>query len=138
MASVTDGTVTALPGRYSDATYTSWLPDGSAILFIARPLGTFGPGGGGQIWLQPYPAGGVRRVTNDLVDYRSISVKADGMALATVGYDASVALYLARLDAASDAGTNRPASPGSPRAPAAARVTGRETAKASFTRRRSA
>ena len=109
VASVADGGVTALPGRYSDATFTAWLPDGSAILFIARALGTFGPGGGGQIWLQPYPAGGVRRVTNDLVDYRSISVKADGTALTTVGYDASVALYLARLDAPSAAGTNRPA-----------------------------
>ena len=109
VASVADGAVTALPGRYADATNTSWLPDGSAILFIARALGTFGPGGGGQIWLQPFPAGGVRRVTNDLVDYRSISVKADGSALATVGYDASVALHLARLESGAGAETGRPA-----------------------------
>jgi eukaryotic-like serine/threonine-protein kinase len=92
------GAITELPQRFADATFTQWLPDGSGILFVARALGTFGPGGGGQIWLQPYPSGAVRRVTNDLVDYRSLSVTTDAASLVAVGYDATVGLYLADLD----------------------------------------
>ncbi len=43
---------------------TTWLPDQSGIVFIARGSGV-STGGGGQLWLQPYPSGPVRRLTND-------------------------------------------------------------------------
>lgn len=93
-----DGRETSLPGRYADATFTAWLPDGSGIVFVARPIGGFGPNNGGQIWLQPYPSGAVRRITNDLVDYRNASISMDGAVLVTVGYDASASIWTAPTD----------------------------------------
>ena len=93
-----DGTTTELPGRYGDATFTQWLPDGSGILFVARAIGATAPGFGGQIFLQPFPSGPVRRVTNDLVDYRIARVTADGRSLITIGFDATVSLWTAPFE----------------------------------------
>lgn len=50
-----------------------WLPDGSAILTIAREGQTYF-----QIWKISYPDGRLSRVTNDNNIYRSISISADG------------------------------------------------------------
>lgn len=95
---VADGATTELPGRYGDATFTQWLPDGSGFLFVARALGTSAPGFGGQIYLQPFPSGTARRVTNDLVDYRIARVSSDGRSFITIGFDASVGLWTAPFD----------------------------------------
>jgi Tol biopolymer transport system component len=95
---VADGAVTAFPDIYADATFTEWLPDGSGFLFVARKVGTVAPGFAGQIYLQPYPSGPVRRITNDLIDYRVARSGPDGRSLLTVGYDASVALWTVPVD----------------------------------------
>ncbi len=52
----------------------AWLPDGSGFLVAAEkktgvPL---------QLWIVSYPGGKVRRVSNDLSDYYSVSVSGDG------------------------------------------------------------
>ena len=98
-----DGSITDYPERYADATFTDWLPDGSGFLFVARVTGSAGtPGFAGQIYLQPFPSGPVRRISNDLVDYRIARAGADSRSLVTIGYDASVAIWtVTRNDPAS-------------------------------------
>jgi eukaryotic-like serine/threonine-protein kinase len=59
----------------------SWLRDGSGLVFIAAEQNAEP---NGQIWLVSYPEGKLRRITNDLHDYHSLSVSADSNALVTV------------------------------------------------------
>jgi Tol biopolymer transport system component len=91
---VEGGAEHAFPERYDDGTCTFWLPDGSGIAYIGRPRGMFGTGNGGQIFVQPFPSGPVRRITNDLVEYRNVSLSADGKQLLSVGFDVSVRLSI--------------------------------------------
>ena len=79
----------AFPARYADATYTTWLPDGSGIVFAARPFGVMGTGNGGPLFLQPYPSGEVRRITTDIVEYRNASITSDGKSMVAVGFEAT-------------------------------------------------
>lgn len=59
----------------------SWLRDGSGLVFIATEEGAEA---NGQIWYVSYPAGEVRRITNDLHDYQGLSLSADSNVLVTV------------------------------------------------------
>ena len=81
-------------GSYVFAGATRWLPDGSGVLFIGREADTAGNGAGGQIFLQPYPSGPLRRITNDVMQYRNISLSQDGRSLISVGYDVGGRLYV--------------------------------------------
>jgi serine/threonine protein kinase/sugar lactone lactonase YvrE len=60
-----------------------WLADGSGMVITAQPefssIGT-------QVWLLPYPAGTVRRITNDLNGYgeNSVGLTADSGTIATI------------------------------------------------------
>ena len=81
--------------------FTNWLPDG--VVFIARGMGGLATGGGGQIWMQPYPRGTPRRLTNDLIDYRSSSIAADGKSIISVGLDANPVLWTIPLDGKGEA-----------------------------------
>jgi Tol biopolymer transport system component len=91
------GAVTDMPGRYRDATFTEWLPDGSGIVLIAQPLSA-SPGPGGQVMIQPYPSGDTRWITHDYSDYRVAHVTADGRSMLAVGFDATVAIWVAPVD----------------------------------------
>jgi Tol biopolymer transport system component len=77
--------------------FTTWLPDRSGVVFIARGSG-LATGGSGQIWMQPYPNGSARRLTSDLIDYRSAGVGADGASIVSIGFDASPMLWILPLD----------------------------------------
>ena len=68
------------------------------MVFVARGLGGLATGGGGQIWMQPYPRGTPRRLTNDLIDYRSSATTADGKSIISVGLDANPVLWTIPLD----------------------------------------
>jgi Tol biopolymer transport system component len=81
---------------FDDIGFTAWLPDG--VVFIARGLGGLATGSGGQVWIQPYPNGTPRRLTNDLIDYRSSASGGDGRSIVTVGLDASPSLWTIPLD----------------------------------------
>jgi serine/threonine protein kinase len=78
--------------RFRDATFTAWLPDASGILFVADQADQFREYPR-KVWLQPYPRGEPRRVTPDLLEYRNVSVRADGMAFVSVGLDAAYTLW---------------------------------------------
>jgi Tol biopolymer transport system component len=103
---VDNGSAHPFEQAYADGTFTAWLPDGSGILYIARPPGAFGTGNGGQIYLQPYPSGAPRRVTSDLAEYRTISASADGTQLVSVGFD--VRAQMALVPSAGGAETRLP------------------------------
>ena len=72
--------ITIGPKKWRRIQDTALLADGSGIV-----LATVANDGGNhsQIWLQPYPDGDPVRVTNDANDYATVSVTADGTALAS-------------------------------------------------------
>ena len=80
------------PRRFRDATFTSWLPDGSGILFVADQADEFREYPR-KVWHQPYPNGEPHRVTPDLLEYRNVSVRADGSSFVSVGLDAAYSLW---------------------------------------------
>ncbi len=69
----------------------AWLPDGSGLFLQCRSRET---NYRGQIKFQPYPSGAVQNVTNDLNEYRNVSVTADGKALVTIQEQASSAIFV--------------------------------------------
>jgi len=81
---VATGTITTIadPG-WRVVAQSAWLPDASALVAIA----TVEQEDRSQVWLVPYPEGEPWRLTNDLFDYRSVSVTADGKSLVTVAGD---------------------------------------------------
>src|SRR5207249_6776452 len=48
-----------------------------------------------QIWFVPYPKGRARRITNDLTDYRDLSVTADARTLVTIQSEKKANIWLA-------------------------------------------
>src|SRR5262249_3818854 len=69
----------------------NWLPDGSGILLAAQEK-TAVPS---QIWTVSYPKGTRRRISNDLSEYRSVSVSADGSLLAAAQHNYDSSLWIA-------------------------------------------
>ncbi len=59
----------------------TWLSDGSGLILTAEDQS---PNSSGQIWNLSYPGGEVRKVTNDLNNYRGVSITADSNAMVTV------------------------------------------------------
>jgi eukaryotic-like serine/threonine-protein kinase len=74
-AEVATGKEKLMPGQgwrwMSDLT---WLPDGSGFLVTAQEK----TGKPMQLWMVSYPGGKARRLSNDLSDYYSVSVSANG------------------------------------------------------------
>jgi Tol biopolymer transport system component/DNA-binding winged helix-turn-helix (wHTH) protein len=58
----------------------AWLADGSGLIITAPDQGS----DSGQLWHISHPEGSARRMTNDLNDYRGISLTPDSSVLATV------------------------------------------------------
>jgi serine/threonine protein kinase len=69
----------------------AWLPDSSGVFLECRPPDkSFHR----QIKFQPYPSGDVQNVTNDLNEYRNLTVTADGKTLVTTQEQQSSAIYI--------------------------------------------
>ncbi len=69
----------------------AWLPDSSGMFIQCRSReANFRS----QIKFQPYPSGALQNVTNDLNEYRNVTVTADGKALATVQEQISSAIFV--------------------------------------------
>jgi Tol biopolymer transport system component len=58
----------------------AWMPDQKGLVAIALASS----GRKAQVWYVPYPAGEPQQVTRDLLDYRIVSLSADGTSLLTV------------------------------------------------------
>lgn len=59
----------------------AWMPDQKGMVAIALASS----GRKAQVWYVPYPTGEPQLITRDLLDYRIVSVSADGESLLTVG-----------------------------------------------------
>jgi Tol biopolymer transport system component/DNA-binding winged helix-turn-helix (wHTH) protein len=68
----------------------AWLPDSSGLFFIGGEKST----GRYQVWFQPYPEGEHFKITNDLGQYRELSVTADGKSLVTTQERTAAAIYV--------------------------------------------
>ena len=79
------------PQPWAFVGHVHWLPDMSGLLLVARSQEVLNQ----QLWLLSYPDGAARRVTNDLDDYRSSSLTADGRRLATIQDTSLVTLWAA-------------------------------------------
>lgn len=69
-----------------------WSPDGKGILAtIIETEATSEQ----QIWFVPYPKGEARRITNDLIDYRDLSVTGDSRTIVTIQSEKKANIWLA-------------------------------------------
>ena len=76
--------------------FLGWLPDQSGVVVDAAPTGQgHGRYASGQLWLLPYPAGGARRLTNDLSDYYGVSVARAADSLVSIQRDPRSTLWVA-------------------------------------------
>lgn len=69
----------------------TWLPDGSGVVLAASDK-TAAPS---QLWVVAYPGGALRRISNDLSDYLSVSVSGDGKTIASVQRNTDGSLWVA-------------------------------------------
>ena len=72
----------------------AWLPDGSGFLLAGISRSTHLKA---QIYFQPYPAGQLVRLTNDLNEYQGASITAEGKSLVTLQLSLSGDLYRAPM-----------------------------------------
>ncbi|HEV7429022.1 MAG TPA: protein kinase [Thermoanaerobaculia bacterium] len=82
-------------GEWRTLGQAAWMPDGSGIVVTGTrrddplaaaslPL---------RLWFVPYPSGRPRRLTNDLLMYRLVSISSDGRSLITIGVDVTSQLW---------------------------------------------
>jgi eukaryotic-like serine/threonine-protein kinase len=72
-----------------------WFPDGSGLLATIIETEASSEQ---QIWIVPYPKGNARRITNDLTDYRDVSVTADARTLITIQSEKKANIWLVATD----------------------------------------
>jgi serine/threonine protein kinase/Tol biopolymer transport system component len=96
----TTGAERTVRGRaWRDVRDFVWLPDGSGLLLAALEK----TGANMQLWMLTYPGGEVRRVSNDLSDYLSVSVSADARTIASVQRSMTSAVWTGPANAADKA-----------------------------------
>jgi eukaryotic-like serine/threonine-protein kinase len=75
----------------------AWLPDSSGLFFIGAEKST---GLRSQVWFQPYPSGEPFKISNDLSQYFSLSVTADGKSFVTTQTRSQSTIYVGDSPAA--------------------------------------
>jgi Tol biopolymer transport system component/DNA-binding winged helix-turn-helix (wHTH) protein len=91
-ARVADGVTKPLTAqRWFRINKLAWLVDGSGLVMLATPEQSFGR----QIWQLSYPEGEVQRLTNDLNDYRGMSLTSDSKTLALVKSETQANIWIA-------------------------------------------
>jgi len=89
---VATGSVKQMAGkRWRTIRDLTWLPDGSGLLLETQEKTAVSQ----QIWLVTYPGGERRRISNDLMQYTSVSVSADGKTIVGTQWDESSTLWAA-------------------------------------------
>jgi serine/threonine protein kinase/Tol biopolymer transport system component len=68
----------------------AWLPDSSGVFFDGIQTSVVRS----QIWLQPYPEGTPFKISNDLSDYYSLSITADGKSFVTTQERKQAAIFV--------------------------------------------
>jgi TolB protein len=81
---VRGGDVRALTnGKWLLVARVAWVGDGQGLMMTAADAGT----GISQVWYVSFPSGTPRRITNDLSEYRGLTLTADARLLAVVQSD---------------------------------------------------
>ena len=82
-------------GPWAWVSTLAWLPDGKDLMLAAArdPSETRG-----QLWRLSYPGAGATRITNDLSDYWSFSLSADGKSLAAIQSNTIADLWTVPLE----------------------------------------
>jgi eukaryotic-like serine/threonine-protein kinase len=75
--------------RWWDITNVVWTSDGKEIIVEAAALGAPNK----QLWFVEYPSGNVRRITNDLNDYMSLTTTSDSKIICTVPVETQLQLH---------------------------------------------
>ncbi len=78
------------PQRWTSVGRVSWMSNGRGLIISATEKGATLA----QVWYLPYPKGSAYRVTNDLNDYRDMSLTDDSRALVTIQSEALVNVWL--------------------------------------------
>ena len=79
--SVADGAETFLSAeRWLEIGQMAWLPDGSGLIMTAQSVDSSFL----QLWSLAYPQGQATRLTNDISDYKGLSLPAEANALVTI------------------------------------------------------
>jgi eukaryotic-like serine/threonine-protein kinase len=77
-------------GKWRQINSMRWLPDGSGLLLAAlRKSATQA-----QLWVVSYPEGSIRKISNDLSEYESVAVTANGKAIAAVQLNMSSEIWV--------------------------------------------
>jgi len=83
----------------------TWLPDGSGLVMTAVQHTPGSMPSNSQVWRIDYPSGEARRITNDLNQYRGVSVASDGKSLVTIQIESTPNLWVVpQKNAHTDAG----------------------------------
>jgi Tol biopolymer transport system component/DNA-binding winged helix-turn-helix (wHTH) protein len=90
---VASGATRRFATPFAGAAFTSWLPDGSGIIFTGRSQHKSPVEYGSDLWLQPLPDGPPRPITTGVVEYRNVSMSADGLSIVSVGGLQNAALW---------------------------------------------
>lgn len=75
---------------WQDIGQVEWLSDGKGLVVVAKDNAS----AANQFWHVSYPGGEVKRITNDLLDYRGVSVAAISDTLVTVQRDTVTNLWI--------------------------------------------
>jgi serine/threonine protein kinase/Tol biopolymer transport system component len=93
--------------RWATVGRVSWARNGSStargLIFSAIERGA----SMAQIWFLPYPKGAVQKITNDLNDYRDLSLTDDSTALITVQSETHVNVWISQNSDGGNAGRDR-------------------------------
>jgi Tol biopolymer transport system component len=82
---VATGAARPFATAFASASFTSWLPDGSGIVFTGSAQRNPSVEFGSDLWFQPLPDGPPQPITTGVVEYRNVSVSRDGSSLVSVG-----------------------------------------------------
>ncbi|HEY6186653.1 MAG TPA: protein kinase [Pyrinomonadaceae bacterium] len=82
------------PQRWLEVGQAAWLSDGSGLVLTAQDENSSLL----QLWYLTYPGGEARKLTNDLSDYREVSISSDSDALLTVQSQTFTSIWRATKD----------------------------------------
>lgn len=80
--------------QWASGGHVAWMPDGSGLIAVASDR----PGGTHQLWWLGRQGRARRPLTNDLFDYRKVSVTADSQAIVAVASDNTASVWTVPLD----------------------------------------
>jgi Tol biopolymer transport system component/DNA-binding winged helix-turn-helix (wHTH) protein len=82
--SVADGMTQEIGSKRWAPGQFAWLPDGAGLIFAAAEDAPGSTSTNSQIWRLSFPGGEARRITNDLSNYRSVSLTSDAGGMVAV------------------------------------------------------